>query len=91
MTGDFGLSSLSGAGGLLAAADRGSGGFWFPPRSSEIAPAIDVTFHLIFWISLIFFIAIVVATIIFVVKYRKRDGHKVEKSPAHNKIGRAHV
>jgi cytochrome c oxidase subunit 2 len=60
------------------------GSYWFPEQASEFAPDIDSAFMLIFWVSAIFFFAIVTAMTVFVLKYRQRPGHKVEKSPSHN-------
>ena len=58
--------------------------YWFPEAASTFAKDVDPLFMLIFWVSLVFFIGIVGSMIYFVIKYRDRPGHKVEKSPSHN-------
>ncbi len=60
------------------------GSYWFPENASTFANDVDSLFMLIFWVSLVFFAAIVGAMVYFVLKYRERPGHKVEKSPSHN-------
>ncbi len=60
------------------------GSYWFPEQASSYAADVDSLYMLIFWISLFFFAGIVGAMVYFVVKYRARPGHKVEKSPSHN-------
>ena len=82
---------------LLAQTDTGSGlnlkypaptvhegTYWFPRSASTFAPDIDWLYMAIFWVSLVFFAAIVGAMVYFVVKYRHRPGHKPEPSPSHN-------
>jgi len=58
--------------------------YWFPEAASTFAKDVDPLFMLIFWVSLVFFIGIIGSMIYFVIKYRDRPGHKVEKSPSHN-------
>lgn len=64
--------------------DTHEGTYWFPENASTFANDVDGLFMLIFWVSLIFFAGIVGAMVYFVLKYRDRPGHKVEKSPSHN-------
>ncbi len=60
------------------------GSYWFPEAASTFAKDVDPLFMLIFWVSLVFFAGIVGFMIYFVIKYRDRPGHKVEKSASHN-------
>ncbi len=60
------------------------GSYWFPEQASSFASDIDWLYMLIFWVSLVFFAAIVGAMVYFVLKYRHRPGHVPQKSPSHN-------
>jgi cytochrome c oxidase subunit 2 len=64
--------------------DVHEGSYWFPEVASTFAKDVDSLFMLIFWVSLIFFVGIVGTMVYFVIKYRARPGHTVEKSPSHN-------
>ncbi|QDU41177.1 Cytochrome c oxidase subunit 2 precursor [Maioricimonas rarisocia] len=68
--------------GLLAAGNDGT--IAFPSQGSTVAPAVDSLFYIITAISAFFFVLIVAVMIYFVVRYRRRPGHDVEKSPSHN-------
>ena len=60
-------------------------GYWFPESASEFTPNVDWLFMFIFWVSLIFFAAIVGFMIHFCIKYRRKDGNMdTESSPSHN-------
>ena len=48
--------------------------YWFPEKASEFAPAVDSLFMYIFWVSLIFFVAIVAVTVYFCIVYRRKNG-----------------
>jgi len=61
-----------------------SEGFWFPPAASTFAKQVDFLYYAILWISIIFFIPIVVAMIYFMVKYRQRPGYKGSPEALHN-------
>jgi cytochrome c oxidase subunit II len=60
------------------------GSFWMPPQSSTVAPAVDALFYLIFWISAVFFVGIVGAMLVFLLRYRRREGHEAQKTSSHN-------
>ncbi len=60
------------------------GSFWFPPQASSVAGGHDFVYDLILWLCVIFFVAICGATIYFMIKYRKRPGHKEEITSTHN-------
>jgi cytochrome c oxidase subunit 2 len=79
MMADLGLGKLAG----LPLAQSG-GSFWFPPQSSTVAAGSDFTYFLILWLCIIFFVGICAATLYFMVKYRKRPGHKEEITSTHN-------
>jgi cytochrome c oxidase subunit 2 len=68
----------------LPLAQSAGGSFWFPPQSSSIAAGVDFTYDLILWLCIIFFVAICGATLYFMVKYRKRPGHKAEVTITHH-------
>lgn len=55
--------------------------YWFPEQASSFAGEVDYLFMGIFWISLVFFIAIVGVMTYFCLKYR-RKGDKIEPEPS---------
>ena len=61
--------------------------YWFPEQASTFASSVDFLYMWIFWVSTIFFIAIVVSMVYFCVKYR-RKGDKIEPLPSssHNTL-----
>jgi cytochrome c oxidase subunit II len=61
-----------------------AGSFWFPPQASSVAAGHDFTYNLILWLCVLFFVGICGVTLYFVVKYRKRPGHKEEKTITHH-------
>lgn len=70
---------------LLALPQSGAETFWFPSQASTGASRVDDLFYFIFYVSLFAFIAIVLATIIFSLKYsRSRVGIEPEDSPHHS-------
>jgi len=58
--------------------------FWFPEQASTFAPQIDFLYDVILWISILFFVPIVVAMIYFMVKYRERPGYRGSTEALHN-------
>jgi cytochrome c oxidase subunit 2 len=64
-----------------------SGGtVWLPEQASVTAGNVDVWFDVVYWLSVVCFIGITVATIGFTWKYRARPGHKVQPSSHHNDV-----
>lgn len=49
---------------------------WFPHDISTFGPGIDLLFLVIFWITVITWIAVSVAMVVFLFKYRHRPGRK---------------
>ena len=60
------------------------GSFWMPPQSSTVAPAVDMVFDFIFWVSAVFFVGIVLTMVYFVVRYRRRPGVAPAETAHHN-------
>ncbi len=58
--------------------------FWFPQRASTVAPGIDLVFHIITWISIFFFMVIVVAMIWFAGEYHTGKQPKATSDVTHN-------
>jgi len=59
--------------------------YWFPEQASTFAGDVDSLYMDIFWISLAFFIAIVVVMVYFCVRYRRKGGVIApEPSSSHN-------
>lgn len=59
----------------IAQAQAESGGktFWLPPQSSTLAEKTDSTFYFIYWTSIVFFIILMGAMILFAVQYKKKS------------------
>jgi len=67
----------------LGPGDEGS--FWMPVDASTVAGEVDWIFNFILWLSVFFFILIVVLMVGFVIRYRRRSGRdEAEESPHHN-------
>ncbi|HEY8429726.1 MAG TPA: cytochrome c oxidase subunit II transmembrane domain-containing protein [Sandaracinaceae bacterium] len=54
-----------------------------PEQASTLAPMVDSLYYDIFWISVVFFVAIVGCMVVFAWRYRRRKGHK-SKPPGHH-------
>jgi cytochrome c oxidase subunit 2 len=50
--------------------------FQLPEQMSTIAPSVDWLYYFIYWLSVVMFVAIVVAMVYWAWKYRERPGHK---------------
>ena len=57
--------------------------FQLPEAMSASAANVDALYSFIFWLSVVLFVGIMVATVYFVWVYRKRPGHKAEPT-GHN-------
>ncbi len=55
--------------------------YWFPEQASEFASRVDFLYMAIFWISLVFFVAIVGVMVYFCIKYR-RKGDVIDPQPS---------
>ncbi len=58
--------------------------FFFPEAASDLAGPVDGLFFFILWVSTIFFAIVVGVMMLFVIKYRHREGHEAQESPTHN-------
>jgi cytochrome c oxidase subunit 2 len=58
--------------------------FWFRQSGSTFAPSTDALFFYIFWVSVFFFVLLMVAMVYFGYKYRRRPGVPAEVSPSHH-------
>lgn len=69
----------------LAAAVLGAGPGFLPARASSVADGVDRVFAFIFWVSAFFLVLIVLLTVVFVLRYRRRAGRtEPEPSPSHD-------
>jgi len=61
--------------------------YWFPEQASTFASSVDGLYMWIFWVSTIFFIAIVFSMVYFCIKYRRR-GNEIKPLPSssHNTL-----
>jgi cytochrome c oxidase subunit 2 len=75
-------------GGLLAAASEKTPGSFFgmPEQASTVAEDVDRIFDFITWISLFFFVLIVVLMVYFAIKYRRRAHVTETGGPKHNTV-----
>ena len=71
---------------LSATSGNNEGTFWFPPAGSNVAAEVDNLFYFILSLSAFFFILIVGLMLIFVVKYRRRDGYVQAPSSDHSNV-----
>jgi cytochrome c oxidase subunit 2 len=55
-----------------------------PDQASSVAAGVDWMFYGILALSAVCFVGITVATLLFVWRYRHREGHKAEPSSSHN-------
>jgi cytochrome c oxidase subunit II len=58
--------------------------FWMPDPASSSASGTDFLFYLIFWISAAMTLLVVALMIFCILRYRKRPGHKAQRSPSHS-------
>lgn len=59
---------------------------WFPHDISTFGPSIDSIFLLIFWITVITWVLVMGAMIVFMVRYRTRPGRKAEYIEGNSKL-----
>ena len=78
------MNSLLIAAGSALASAAGQPSFWLPEQGSTASSSVDWLFYLILWISVFFFLLIVGLMIVFVIRYRRREGESPERSPSHN-------
>lgn len=57
--------------------------FWLPPRASTVSDSVDFAFNVVTGISIFFFVLIVILMVVFVIKYRRRDGHEAQQTATH--------
>src|SRR5689334_5764546 len=65
---------------ILADLNKRDGSFWMPRQSSTVAPDVDALFDFVFWLSVFFFVLITLMVVVFIIKYRHREG--VTRDPA---------
>ena len=80
------MSLLSLASSLIAQTGPTGGGFWFPESGSSVAPEVDYIFNVITQICIFFFVLIVALTVIFAIKYRRKEHVADTGGATHNTI-----
>jgi len=60
------------------------GTLYLPPPSSTIAGEVDALFYFIFYASLVLFAIVTMATVYFIVRYRRRGEKQLTSGVAHN-------
>jgi cytochrome c oxidase subunit 2 len=58
--------------------------FWMPTQASSYAGRVDWVFYFILAISAFFFALIAILMIVFVLRYRRREGHEPQRSAHHS-------
>ncbi len=61
-----------------------AGNYWMPNVAATTTEGVDSMYYAVLGLSAFFFIAITLAVVYLVWKYRHREGHVAEPSPAHN-------
>ena len=51
---------------------------WLPENISTFAQGVDTLFALIYWITVVVFVLVIGTLIMFLIKYRHREGHRAE-------------
>jgi cytochrome c oxidase subunit 2 len=69
---------------LVSGPEGEKGSFWMPPQISTVAHNVDSLFNFILAISVFFFLLIVAVMILFVIRYRRREGVEAAESASHN-------
>jgi cytochrome c oxidase subunit II len=60
------------------------GSLFFPPKASTFAAETDWLYNFIFWVSTIAFALTIIATVYFVLRYRKSVSPEPQPSPSHS-------
>ena len=60
------------------------GSLFFPPKASNFAAETDWLYNFIFWVSTIAFALTIIATVYFVLRYRKSVSPEPQPSPTHS-------
>lgn len=60
------------------------GTFWLPKQGSTLAPIIDQGWDVAFWVSIVFFILVVVPMALFVVQYRRKGDRDIGDQSGHS-------
>lgn len=58
--------------------------FWLPKPASNLASDVDFGFYLIYWVSVFFFVVVVGAMVLFIIKYRRRSLDQETSTVTHN-------
>lgn len=78
------IAGVISAVGTVVAGWASGVGFWFPQRASTVAAGIDLVFNVITWISIFFLILVTWLTVLFAIKYRRREHSKATSNVTHN-------
>ena len=60
--------------------------FWLPEQASTSAPGIDFVFDFVLWLSVFFFLLIVILMVLFVIRHRAKDPGEMGPPIHHNNI-----
>ena len=62
------------------------GTFWLPESGSTLSPELDALFYFVYWLSVVIFIAVTIAVVVFAIKYRRRSDSDVPPIVHESKI-----
>lgn len=60
--------------------------FWFPEQASTVAPGVDWVYYFIYWVSVFFFVLLMVGMTLFAFKYKRKKGVQNEARAGHNNL-----
>ena len=69
---------------LLTIPAQSGGGLWLPEQASTVARGVDQAWWLVYWVSVAFFVPIVIAQLYFMWTYRRRAGWTEQRTAQHN-------
>jgi cytochrome c oxidase subunit 2 len=62
----------------------GLGSYWLPRQSSTLAPTTDFAWSVVSWVSAFFFVLIIGAMVVFMLKYKRKSDRDVTSLVDHN-------
>lgn len=61
-----------------------TGTLFLPPQSSTLAGEVDALFNFVLYVSIVFFLIIVLGSAYFAIRYRKRRAEQLDTAPSHS-------
>ncbi len=81
------IMSIGGLAGAVARKAGSDATFWMPEQASSVAPTVDYVFYVVYWLSVVFFVGIVAAMLLFAFRYRRRHvDQRAQSQVSHNNV-----